>query len=266
MMKKILLMLLSALMVLPSLTACQKTPESPIVVGKDINKLIDSAIPSGSAEQSLAEELQTPERLKMQLVSKGGKLTVNVDASVVLPQAEQMPMIRVGHGHFTQEDAKRYAHVLLKGAIPLDPKNTARTKAQIQKAIESLQKLKQSDTLDKYESVQEIDDAIAQLMQEAANAPEVYAPYTHQFQPLSPDNYIALSAALDDATVSSLFAEYKRIEYNKYPERIAALSSILAGPPISSAEVVQKEDLTQETGITPEEALALSMKTWMNWK
>lgn len=261
MMKKLLFMLLAVLIAFPSFTACQKTPESPIVVGKDINKLIDSAIPSGSAEQSLAEELQTPERLKMQLVSKGGKLTVNVDASVVLPQAEQMPMIRVGHGHFTQEDAMRYADVLLKGAIPLDPKNAARTKAQIQKAIESLQKLKQSGTLDKYESVQEIDDAIAQLMQEAANAPEVYAPYTHQFQPLSPDNYIALSAALDDTTISSLFAEYKKIEYNKYPERIAALSGILAGPPISNAEVVQKEDLTQETGITPEEALALSMKT-----
>lgn len=230
-MKKILFMLLAILMALSSFTACQKTPESPIVVGKDLDRLMENtqANEPTQKQQSLGEMLQVPDRLQMQLTSKGGKLAINADATISLPQAENVPLTRVGHGHFTQEDAMRYADVLLKDAIPLDPKNITHTKAQIQKDIESLQKLKQSGELDKYESVQEIDDAIAQLMQEAANAPEVYVPYTHQFQPLSPDNYIALSAAVDDTTVSSLFVEYKKIEYNKYPERIAALSSTSRG-------------------------------------
>lgn len=232
------------------------------MVGKDLDRLMENtqANEPTQKQQSLGEMLQVPDRLQMQLTSKGGKLTINADATISLPQAENVSLTRVGRGHFTQEDAMRYADVLLKDAIPLDPKNITHTKAQIQKDIESLQKLKQSGELDKYESVQEIDDAIAQLMQKAANAPEVYVPYTHQFQPLSPDNYIALSAAVDDTTVSSLFVEQKKIEYNKYPERIAALSSILTGPPISNAEVVQKKDLTQETGITPEEALASAKK------
>ena len=42
-MKKLLVMLLAALMVLPSFTACQKTPESPIVVGKDQQKMLEMA-------------------------------------------------------------------------------------------------------------------------------------------------------------------------------------------------------------------------------
>lgn len=260
-MKRTICLLLTVLMVMGILIGCQKTPEMPLVVGKDLDNLIEKAKQSGPVQQSLLERLQVPERLQMQLASKDGKLTVNVDATVSIPQVDQLPATRVGRGHFTEEDARRFADVLLKDATPLDPANIQPTKAMLQKDIEALQRLKQSGELDKYESVQEIDDAIEQLMQEAVTAPEIYVTYAHRFQPLHPDNYISLMAAQDDGVISSLFIQYEGIEYYRNENRRAALSSIFAGTPIPGENVVKKENLTEETGFTPEEAFNLAMKT-----
>lgn len=260
-MKRTICLLLTALMVMGTLIACQETPETPLVVGKDLDNLMEKASQFGSIQHYIPEMLRAPERMQMQLTSKGGKLIVNVDAAVSIPQVDQLPATRVGHGHFTEEDARRFADVLLKDATPLDPANIQPTKAMLQKDIEALQRLKQSGELDKYESVQEIDDAIAQLMQEAVTASEAYVPYAHQFQPLNPDNYISLMAALDDGMISSLFVEYESIEYYKDENRRAALSNIFTGTPASGEDVVQEDDLTEETGFTPEEAFDLAMQT-----
>lgn len=42
-MKRIIYLLLTALMFIGMLSACQKTPESPIVIGKNLDKLLEKA-------------------------------------------------------------------------------------------------------------------------------------------------------------------------------------------------------------------------------
>ena len=121
MMKKILLMLLAVLMVLPSLTACQKTPESPIVVGNNTEQMIENAQRETDNTQAnrpeanavdLYTRLGAPEVYSGELVSKGGRLHVFADAKVFLPENE-MPIVRVKPTEFTKEQAQNYALVLM---------------------------------------------------------------------------------------------------------------------------------------------------------
>lgn len=263
-MKKTISILLCALLVMGVLAGCQKTPESPIVVQKNLDKLVENFGQNGMEDdsQSLATRLDVPEKLQMQLESKGGKLKINVDAFITLPDTNQMPMIRVGHAQFNEQDARRYADVLLKDAMPLDPFHTPQTKAQIQKSIASLQALKQRGELDKYESIEEIDAAIAKLMAEAIDAPDTFTPSEHVFNWPSPDEPpLSLRAASDSATVSDLYVGYESIEYCKNLDYSATMSAILVGIPPSDAIITRQKDLSRETGYTPEEAYTLALET-----
>ncbi|MDL2258963.1 DUF6034 family protein [Eubacteriales bacterium OttesenSCG-928-K08] len=265
-MKKVILFCMAMVMLSGALAGCQKTPESPIVIQKDLGNLMELAEQNGAADagQSLSARLDAPERLTMQLTSKGGKLHITVDAPVLLPQVDQLPMVRVGHGQFDVEDAKRYVDVLFGDAIPLDPMNTPQTKAQIQKSIEGLQALKEQGELDKYESVEEIDAAIAELMKEAATAPDAFTPSEHVFEWHSPDVPVwDLRAAPDATTISDLHVQRERIEYCRNLDQFAALSMVLASGSTGSSNegLLRKADLTVETGYTPEQAYALAMDT-----
>lgn len=263
-MKKVICAILCIVMMMGLLVGCQKTPESPIVVQKDLERLIENAEQSEDAisSRSLAEKLEAPESLQLQLTSKSGKLTIHVDAPVVLPETDQMPIIRVGHGHFTEEDARRYAEVLFQDAMPLDPDNTPFIKPQIQKSIDALHALKQNNDFSKYETDEEIDTAIAKLMKEAATAPDAFTPSEHRFYALSPEAPpLTVRAAPDPATVSDLHIGYENIEYCRDLDRGALMSRIIVGIPSSDDTLLLQDDLTQEIGYTPEEAYALAKET-----
>lgn len=120
-MKKLLFVLLAILMALPSFTACQKTPESPIVVGNNTEKMIENAQRETDNTQTnrpvvtavdLYTRLGAPEVYSGELVSKGGRLHVFADAKVFLPESE-MPIVRVKPTEFTKEQAQNYALVLM---------------------------------------------------------------------------------------------------------------------------------------------------------
>ena len=102
-MKRIIYLLLTALMFIGMLSACQKTPESPIVVGKDNNRMIEQAVSStyvpAMADKDggnisygeLCARYGCPEHWQMELSGADGKLTVAAD------------------GH-TNHAARRYEH------------------------------------------------------------------------------------------------------------------------------------------------------------
>ena len=98
-MKQIICVILSTLLVVVIAAGCYPTPESPIVVGKDVDIMLDKAqaidpqTESGAAVD-LYERLHAPQTYTAELVSKGGKLTVHVDASIELPDCE-LPIYRI---------------------------------------------------------------------------------------------------------------------------------------------------------------------------
>ncbi|MBQ9187892.1 MAG: hypothetical protein IJ138_01065 [Clostridia bacterium] len=69
------------------LMACVPTPEEPIIVGKNTETMLAAAQTETKDETPLAERLGAPAHYQAELVSKGGRLSVSVDADVVVPEA-----------------------------------------------------------------------------------------------------------------------------------------------------------------------------------
>ncbi len=102
-MKKALLVLLSVITVWGS-AACQKTPESPIVVGKNENTLIEKA-KEGTALGELSTRLNASVSFQHDFISPDNQIAVVIDANVIVPKANVAPILRVGPGQVTQEQA-----------------------------------------------------------------------------------------------------------------------------------------------------------------
>ena len=115
-MRKLCILILSILFLC---TGCQKTPEAPIVVGKDQQQMIEKAqevvsyaTDTPTAGVDWAARLGAPKRYEAKLTSAGGHLVVDVDATVSLPEVE-LPVVRVSPYLFTDEDVRLYAKALL---------------------------------------------------------------------------------------------------------------------------------------------------------
>ena len=151
-------------------TGCQKTPEEPIVVGKDQQQMIEKAqgetvyAADAPAGVDWAARLGAPKKYEAMLTSAGGHLVVDVDATVRLPEVE-LPVVRVSPYLFTDKDVHRYARVLLGEELKcLDPWNeNNRTKAMWEKEIM---------VWDSYDSKADFERALQEKMARAANAPE----------------------------------------------------------------------------------------------
>ena len=199
-MKKIIIALLAALLLL---TACQPTPEAAVVVQKDFGQLTEKAKLDEShvPDLLLSESLKAPKTLHKALENKQGNVKVYIEADVTVPDAKGLPMIRVGHGSFTRDDIRRFADVLFNGAMPLDPNNKKYTKSMIQESIDRLIKMRESGDLDmKYESVEQVDADIAELMAKLETAPDTMDVAEHDFRQEYP---FSLQATEDFAAISN---------------------------------------------------------------
>ena len=104
-MKKLVAILLMAIMLFGISTGCQKTPESPIVVGKDQDVMIEKA---KEEPQSIPE----PEKQNIKMQFDKGNLHVKVDAEAIILDAD-MPIVRIKGVDFTQEQVDAFWDVLV---------------------------------------------------------------------------------------------------------------------------------------------------------
>ena len=114
-MKRTICIILTVLTALGMLTGCRKTPETPLVVGKNLDRLIETVQKGSSANEKetseattapndrseLRKRLNIPERF----ISSIEKATVRVtaDAEISLPNASRIPMVRVAPADFSQD-------------------------------------------------------------------------------------------------------------------------------------------------------------------
>ena len=178
--------ILLCMAVAAGVAACQPTPEQAIVVGKDTDRLIENAskdtsapFPSDASGCDLYERIGAPETYSAELVSSGGKLHVFADARVVLPSCE-LPIVRMKPVEFTQAQAKQFAAVLIDGNakfVRYDADNP--TKGEYERRIELLRyglqnwEEKGQYIFDlRYNTAQEAEAALAELVSKAASAPE----------------------------------------------------------------------------------------------
>ena len=125
-MKRMMILCLSLLCLL---SACQPTPEQPFVIQNDQEKMIETAqkveeIPEQPAAETvdLYQRLGAPRTFQKQLSGTGGRLMVDVDAQVILPENE-LPIIRVEpERSLSKEKLLQFADALLpQGAEFVEP-------------------------------------------------------------------------------------------------------------------------------------------------
>ena len=86
------------------LTACQATPDKPIVGQKDTEQLI-KAVQGNVDDKTLAEMVNAPDRFVMNATDSTGTVTVNADAQIVVPDAMGMTTVRIKKREFIQAEA-----------------------------------------------------------------------------------------------------------------------------------------------------------------
>ena len=110
-------------------TACQPTPEEPIVVNKGdgLGSLIQSTpeassgvSPSATSAQTndeLYEKLRVPKHWNIETTALDGRINITADVDIDLPNVSQLPAATASLGEFTQEDLGKIAEVLgVKGS------------------------------------------------------------------------------------------------------------------------------------------------------
>jgi bla regulator protein BlaR1 len=102
--KAVALCLAALMLAMSALTACQPTPETPVVVGKDQDAMLSAAAQTPSALQAtLAEQVAAPEAYSANVSAADGKLTVTANGTpLIIPDVGSMPIVRVTAADFTQ--------------------------------------------------------------------------------------------------------------------------------------------------------------------
>ena len=181
-MKKAINIILSALVVFSLFTGCQHTPEAPIVVQKDADTFIEKAqagpetanpdqFPSLRAQTGAAEWVEYSE------TALDGRLAIQVNAPVILPDAAAMPVLRVKAVDFSEEIAKAFFDKLCGDDVMMDA-SIRRTEGEIEKEILENEKLKMSEEyMDDPVGQKQFDLINAELKKQYLTAPESKDPF-----------------------------------------------------------------------------------------
>ncbi len=86
------------------LAGCQQTPEEPVVINKNTEQLIDTAL-KNEGKRTLTQMLSAPDKLILSVSDASGSVSVNADADILVPDAEGVTTTRIRKRSFTQTEA-----------------------------------------------------------------------------------------------------------------------------------------------------------------
>ena len=164
-MKKVITILLLIAVMVFGAVACQKTPDSPIVVGKDNEKLIEKAVASSDTPFSSPSRYSADEPL----TNPQGSLTVNVDAAVIVPNSDELSTARVEKHLFTEAECQTYITALFDSQATYSG-DVFETKAYYQQTILEWQRQLALETDEQIR--QEIQGSIAKFQMAMESLPE----------------------------------------------------------------------------------------------
>jgi len=90
------------LILLLTLSACQKTPDAPAVTNKKDGKLEEAILSKDTPAETLEPEADWQE----QLTSSDDKVTININAVVEMPEVAEIPVVSCAPHYFTLEEVK----------------------------------------------------------------------------------------------------------------------------------------------------------------
>ena len=167
-MKRICCPFIALLMALSLLSACQPTPEVEPVAQKDSEALIEQV---EVAEEGVADMAKAPESRhitrELAEVSQKTGIDITIDADVVLPETDAIPVARVQSGALDISVLENIWEILGNSSGMLEDFPRSHYEGQARMWME----FRENGVLDKYSSFEEMDAAIEELLAEAATKP-----------------------------------------------------------------------------------------------
>ena len=96
------------------LAGCQKTPETPVVIQKDQERMLEAA-QTGGKDSAQLSSLEVPERFAGDWSGVDDCVVVHADARITLPDMSSVPTARIERKPFSQADADKMLAFFLKG-------------------------------------------------------------------------------------------------------------------------------------------------------
>ena len=194
-MKRICCLFIAMLMVLSLLSACQPTPEVEPVAQKDTEALVERV---EVAEEDVADMAKAPESRHITRalteVSQRTGIDITIDADVVLPETDAIPVARVQSGELDMQVMENIWEIVANGSGMLEDFPRSYYEGQASMWME----YREAGNLDKYSSFEEMDAAISELLAEAATKPAEPV-----FFPESPMDVMQTGEKLHDREKSS---------------------------------------------------------------
>ena len=167
-MKRICCPFIALLMALSLLSACQPTPDVEPVAQKDSEALIERV---EVAEEDVADMAEAPESRhitrELTEVSQRTGIDITIDADVVLPETDAIPVARVQSGELDMQVMENIWRLIANGSGMLEDFPRSYYEGQARMWME----YREAGNLDKYSSFEEMDAAISELLAEAATKP-----------------------------------------------------------------------------------------------
>ena len=167
-MKRTCFLFIALLMALSLLSACQPTPEVEPVAQKDSEALIEQV---EVAEEGVVDMAEAPETRhitrELTEVSQRTGIDITIDADVVLPETDAIPVARVQSGELDMQVMENIWRLIANGSGMLEDFPRSYYEGQASMWME----YREAGNLDKYSSFEEMDAAISELLAEAATKP-----------------------------------------------------------------------------------------------
>lgn len=194
--------LIIVLFIIFSVTACQPTPDEVFIIEKDTERMMEQA--SSEEGGTLPSTLGIPDANDVyEITDASGRVKVSVDAEIITPDADYLPIARVTGRSFTEQDVENIYNALCAGATPVS-EDAPMPKPFYQQTLDGLLELRDSGNLDKYDSLEELDAAIQEVMAQVASAPEQAVPITLNSS-FNSSGIARILCVRNNATVSDLF-------------------------------------------------------------
>ncbi len=155
-------------------TACQPTPEEPVIVGKNQEKMLEAAAQTPEKDEVVppAEQVNALDTYSADISLADGKLTITANAPVFIPDMDGMPTIRVQAADFTQEQVDGMITALFEGQTIYETEWGPETKDEIMEQIVRCEQMKTTEEYSSEGDQEQMDERIAMLKRNYEKAPE----------------------------------------------------------------------------------------------
>ncbi len=172
-MKRTIAFLLAAITLL-ALTSCQAAPDEVFAVKNDTERMAEQAADNSAGTK--VSMLKVPDgNYKYQASAADGKLTINADAPVTVPESGKIPTVKVSETGFTQEQVTGFFNYLFPDEQPVSGANVpgVLTKDEIKELIAMYKKYIAEGTVEKNTlyTEEEMEEEIKSLEKQYESAP-----------------------------------------------------------------------------------------------